>query len=238
MLVKRLSLLLLLLGLSAVCAWAQVAQPAAPQQPPQILQSDKPVEREIAGGESHTYQIKLRAGQFAHVVVEQKGIDLTAALVGPDGKQLIAIDLTNIIGTRKPLLYQAPAAGNYQMVIRANGVATLAGSYQLRLELKDTATEQDEKRLAGEQLLIEAAAMALRMDFQQSIEKELQALKLWRELADRGWEGYTLGSMSGNYEKLSRYDKAAECFEQLLAIRREFKDRRGEAANLSDLGSA
>ena len=202
------------------------------------LEAGKTIERAIAGGESHTYQIKLTAGQFAHVVVEQKGIDLTAVLVGPDGKQLVAIDLTNIIGTRKPLLYQAPAAGNYQMVIRANGVATLSGAYQVRLELKDTATEQDQKRLAGEQLLIEAAAQALRMDFQQSIEKEQQALTLWRELADRGWEGYTLGSMSRNYGSLSRYDKAAECYEQLLAIRRQLKDRRGEASNLSDLGSA
>ncbi len=215
------------------CLWLGVAAQAT-----QTLELGKPVEREIAGGQSHTYQIKLTAGQLAHVVVEQKGIDLTAVLVGPDGKQLIAIDLTNIIGTRKPLLYQAPAAGNYQIVIRANGVATLAGAYQLRLELKDTATEQDQKRLAGEQFLIEAAAMALRTDFQQSIEKEQQALTLWRELADRGWEGYALGSMGRNYESLSRYDKAAECYEQVLAIRRELNDRRGEASTLSDLGSA
>jgi hypothetical protein len=38
-------------------------------QEPQMLVPGKPVEREIAGGQSHTYRLTLEAGQFVHAVV-------------------------------------------------------------------------------------------------------------------------------------------------------------------------
>ncbi len=37
---------------------------------------------------------------------------------------------------------------------------------------------------------------------------------------------------------LSRYEKAIECHEQALVIRREVKDREGEAGTLTNLGRA
>ena len=52
-------------------------------QAPQKLLSGEIIAREIAGGQSHTYQITLTAGQFIRVVVEQRGIDLTLTLVTP-----------------------------------------------------------------------------------------------------------------------------------------------------------
>ena len=54
-------------------------------QAPQIMVPGQPVERLIAGGESHTFQINLSVGQFMRVVVEQKGINVAVALVAPDG---------------------------------------------------------------------------------------------------------------------------------------------------------
>ncbi len=232
MLMKRFVSLLWVLSLSTVFAQAQVTQDA------QKLESGKPVERQIAGGESHTYQVKLTAGQFVRVIVEQKGIDVALTLISPNGKQLLESDITDTLSTRAPLSYEATAAGMYQLVIRANGVAILSGAYQVLMDVKNAATAEDRKRIAAEQLLIEAAQLTRKKDFRQSIEKQEQALGLWRELGDRQWEGDTLRSIGGNHGKLSRYDKAAEYYERALAIRRERKDRRGEAASLSDLGAA
>jgi len=61
----------------------------------QSLTPGQPVEREIAGGQMHSYQIKLVAGQFMRVVVEQKSIDVSLVLVGSDGKPLLESDLTD-----------------------------------------------------------------------------------------------------------------------------------------------
>src|SRR5437870_3083520 len=59
------------------------------------LEPGKPIERELAGGQAHSYQITLSAGQYLNVMVEQQGIDVVVALFGPDGKKLIEVDSPN-----------------------------------------------------------------------------------------------------------------------------------------------
>ncbi|HKC89085.1 MAG TPA: hypothetical protein VKG02_24085, partial [Blastocatellia bacterium] len=58
----------------------------------QRLERGKPIERELAGGQSHSYQLSLDAGQYAGVVVDQRGIDVVIRLSGPDGKQIAEFD--------------------------------------------------------------------------------------------------------------------------------------------------
>src|SRR5271157_4440011 len=45
-----------------------------PEEPPRALEANKPVLRDMAGGQTHTYTIQLDAGQFLHVMVDQRGI--------------------------------------------------------------------------------------------------------------------------------------------------------------------
>src|SRR5215216_6424365 len=52
------------------------------------LKLHEPVERDLAGGDAHDYQIMLNEGQYMRIVVEQRNIDLVLALFGPDAKQL------------------------------------------------------------------------------------------------------------------------------------------------------
>src|SRR6185295_9593724 len=59
----------------------------------------QPIAREMKGGEEHQYQVKLSAGQYARVVVDQKGIDVVLALLGTDGKPVLEVD-NNLSGTR------------------------------------------------------------------------------------------------------------------------------------------
>ena len=80
---------------------------------------------EIAGGETHTYQIPLTAGQLVRVMVEQKSIDVVLALTGPDGKQLIERDLTGLIGAPEQLTFEAPTSGDYRLVVRPSGAAAV-----------------------------------------------------------------------------------------------------------------
>src|SRR5262245_46202490 len=49
------------------------------------LETGKPIKGELAGGQRHSYQIRLDAGQFLKVIVEQQGIDVVAQASGPDG---------------------------------------------------------------------------------------------------------------------------------------------------------
>src|SRR5262245_19182281 len=65
----------------------------------QVLTVGQPVAREMRGGEQYTYQVTLSAGQYARVVLEQKGIDVVLGLSGADGKPLLEVD-NNLSGTR------------------------------------------------------------------------------------------------------------------------------------------
>src|SRR5262249_39615804 len=49
---------------------AQIAQES------DSLERGKPVERELSGGQSHSYKITTISGQYLLIVVEQRGIDV------------------------------------------------------------------------------------------------------------------------------------------------------------------
>ena len=59
---------------------------AAAQQAVTLLEPGKAVEREISGKEAHKYRIALKPGEYAGVVVEQRGIDVVVYIVDASGK--------------------------------------------------------------------------------------------------------------------------------------------------------
>src|SRR6266513_1753077 len=56
------------------------------------LELGKPIERELAVEQRHSYQITLAAGQYARAVLEQRGIDAVVRLIGEDGISVIDFD--------------------------------------------------------------------------------------------------------------------------------------------------
>ena len=162
-------------------------------QEPQTLVPGKAVEREIAGGESHTYQISLTAGQFMRVVVEQKGIDVAVQMITSDGKPLIEADFTGTHG-KESLSREIAVGGDYRMVVRTQTATAPKGGYEMRLQVKAAATEQDKQRVEAERLLAEAGELNKRsgVTLPQALEKAQQAMSLWRGLDDRYWQAYTL----------------------------------------------
>ena len=49
------------------------------------LKLAQPIEREIAAGETHSFTLNLTAGQYAHVVVDQRGVDVVVSIFAPNG---------------------------------------------------------------------------------------------------------------------------------------------------------
>jgi len=65
-----------------------------------------------------------------------------------------------------------------------------------------------------------------------------QALKISREIGDRGAEGAGLGNLGNAFRNLGETKKAIDYYQQALTILREIGDRRGEGAALGNLGLA
>ena len=209
-------------------------------RPQQEITVGRPVSREMQGGEQHTYQVKLTAGQYARVVLDQKGIDVVLALLGTDGKRVVQVD-NNLSGTRgmEVVSLVAEVSGDYVFDVRSLEEGASAGRYEIRIDELRAATEADRTRVAAErayfagtQLQRERKGESLR----KALERYGEALRLMREASDRRGEAMTLTNIGLIYHVLSQPQKAIEPLDQALAIWQAIGDRHLEAITLSIKG--
>ena len=57
-------------------------EPAAQNKSASVLESGMAIEAAIAGGDAHDYKVSLKTGQFLHLVVDQRGVDVVVRLIG------------------------------------------------------------------------------------------------------------------------------------------------------------
>jgi CHAT domain-containing protein len=196
-----------------------------------------PVVREMRGGEQHTYQVKLSAGQYARIALDQKGIDVVLALLGVDGKPVLEVD-NNLSGTRgmEVVSLVAEADGTYQLNVRSLEKVASAGRYELLLEDLRTATEADRTRVTAERSYFDGAKLQGERTAEsrrKAIERYGEALRLMREVGDRHGEAMTLTNMGTVYNLLAEPQKALEHLDQALTVWRAVGDRHLEATTLS-----
>src|SRR4026207_617965 len=97
--------LLSLLSISTAFAQAQ----ARSQTDGLELTAGKPLEKELARNDKHSYRVELKAGQVLYAVVDQRGVDIVVTVFGPDGKQISEIDSPNGDQGPEPVVINAEA---------------------------------------------------------------------------------------------------------------------------------
>ena len=97
------------------------------------LSLNQPIERQIKGGETQTFQFKIKKGEYARVEVEQKNIDVVVSLFAPDGKLVVEMDGKDGRLWREAVSCIAEKDGAYRVEIKAYGAADKSGSYTARL---------------------------------------------------------------------------------------------------------
>lgn len=80
---------------------AQRAEPLWQLTPEQVL------ERSLTAGESHSYQIYLKPGEYLQITAEQRGIDLAITLFSPDNNPLVKQDNTYHFGGEESIYWIA-----------------------------------------------------------------------------------------------------------------------------------
>src|SRR5262245_47862415 len=130
---------------------------AAPSaQESDSLEPGKSIERELSGGQSHSYKITMISGQYSHIVVEQRGIDVAVALFTPDGKKISEADSEHLIEGSETVSVIAEASGAYLIEVRSPEKTAKAGRYEIKVEELRAATAEDKYRVAGEVIFQEA----------------------------------------------------------------------------------
>lgn len=137
--------LIMVIGVFAHCVLPQTPAPApSPNQvtePATLLEPDKSVEREVAGGMRHRYEIQLSAGQFMRVEIKPRDINLGVILNLPNGKSR---QLFQPFEASRDLVFGevAEQSGIYRVDIYTMPKAT-TGHYEIQLVELHQATEKE-----------------------------------------------------------------------------------------------
>src|SRR5262249_49713422 len=111
------------------------------------LEVGKELKQKLAGGESHEYRVRLEAGQFARIWVDQESIQASVTILWGE-KKLFEVTHASI-GSRESAEVIAEVSGDHRVVVAATDPTAPAGTYTITLRDVETATERDREMAAG-----------------------------------------------------------------------------------------
>jgi CHAT domain-containing protein/Tfp pilus assembly protein PilF len=204
----------------------------------EILEPGKPVERELAGGQSHQYRIELPAGQYLHVVVDQRGIDVVVALLGPAGNRILEVDAPNGAWGPEDMAAVVDAEGSYRVAVQSLDKNVPAGKYEIRVVESRAATQQDRQRLRakaavaqGKDLLTKRSAASLK----SALQKGGEALAQFRAAGDESGQATALDLLATANWMSGNAREALGQMEQMVALLRKLGQEEDLSAALNNL---
>jgi CHAT domain-containing protein/tetratricopeptide (TPR) repeat protein len=225
------------LPLCLLIAFAVTAQGVS--QDVTTLDSTKPVEREMKGGETHVYQLRLAAGQFVNISVEQRGIDLVVDLLDPNEKLINTQDGPNGRYGPESVVSIAEREGNYRLVVRAPNKTAPAGQYRISVIALREAADTDRAHVAAENAFAEALKLRPQRTAaarRAAIEKCQEALPFFQASGENYRAALILKVIGSFYAESSEFRKAVEYFKRVLPVFQSLNDRYGEMETLNFLG--
>src|SRR5215813_11756046 len=196
---------------------------AAPRTQENIsLEPGKPVERDLSGGQSHSYKITRISGQYLHIAVEQRGIDVALALFTPDGKMICEVDGEQAAVGAETISVIAEAAGAYRIEARSPEKTAKTGRYEIKIEELREATAEDKHRVAADALFREAEKLRQGTveEKRESVEKYHEALELYRRAGDLSKEAATLNKLGMVHLLMGEMQEVLEKCNEALQLSR------------------
>ncbi len=201
----------------------------------------KPIERQLAGSQVHSYKIVLAASQYLHVVVDQRGIDVVVTLFAPGGKKVAEVDGFNGAHGPEPISMVAEEAGSYRLEISSNEADAKTGLYQVVIEEIRKSKPQDKILIAAQQAFFEGLefdAEGSADSLHKAIDKYEEALQLFRAIDDKVREVDVLNSIGYAYAYLGEKQKALSFYNQALLLSPAVSDLGSKAETLNNIGYA
>jgi CHAT domain-containing protein len=237
--VKRLPACFTLLVVAAGRLLAQTGGGVSPLQVETMqLQPERAIERQLAGGQSHEYQLSLLAGQYARVRADQLGINLSITCIGPDGKERFTLE-TSPIGDPEDAELIADASGVYQLRVIALEPQAPDGRYQIVLLDMAPAAERHRERVAAARAFaqgMESNRQGTRQSMLRALDYFSAASAHWRAAEDRVEVAKTLYTSGLTSIEIGNQQEALEYSTQALALAQAASDPKAEARALNAIG--
>lgn len=204
-------------------------------QTQEVLEQGRVIERELAGGQVHTYQIPVTFGQYLRVTVEAPRLSVVVSMFTPAKEKIVENSAGKYIPWGVSTI--ARLSGSYRIEVTSPDASNARGSYSINVEELRPATSDDENRVAAERAVIEgrrqfAQARLGNTGSTEAMERYLakfgEALDLWRRAGDRRGEAETLWFLGNATRSMGEPEKARDYYNQALALALEIDYRRVE----------
>jgi hypothetical protein len=180
------------------------------------LQLGTPIERTIAPGQSHSYQIIAEENTLVQITVEQRGVDVVVRIHNPVGKKVGEYDSPNGDDGPENVSFVTTAKAPYRIeVTPLSREPAPAGRYEIRLIELRPATEEEIKQSKNAETL-KARGIALLGDLeglvteirlpQTRIRTQMQIAHLLWDTDDKGGLKFLTDAITGYKELLSNLD--------------------------------
>lgn len=192
----------------------------------QDLKAGGPVVGELAKGAEQRFEISLARGEFLQLSIIKGDLNLSVALVGPGGRQLIeyvshnyeTVDLAAVVDS----------SGPYVLKVRSLEIAEGTKRFELRVQPVRIAAYRDVQESVARLAL--AAASQLCADwtedsFHKTIEKYDEASRAWRSAGNFRGVAEALMKAGETYFILGNYEHALESYKKAALELRKGRDR-------------
>lgn len=171
----------------------------------------------IRAGESGRFSFTLAPGDYLGIVVEQVEIDVTLELFDPRGRKIEESDRNDRWLWEEEMALLAERPGSYELRVTASNEYSPPGSYRIRVDGPRRAREGDRARLAALRAMHDARKAYLQ-DEETRLAHLEKALRLWSELGNERRQAEILYQMGDALNRLGRYEKSVERFQQSIAL--------------------
>jgi CHAT domain-containing protein len=220
--------------LAALVAGCWPASAGSSQQPDdrQTLVRASAVERRLNADQIHSYDLALAAGDYVHLIIEQRGIAVTPRLFTGDRTAITDAFFSHLADGPIAVSMIAESGGIYRLEIEAQGASGTTGGYRLELAEQRPATAEDRGRLTAEKAFKEGERLKQRPTSEErlsGIAKLEEAAAAWHQIGDRKGEARALTAIGAGYEFGGDLQGASAYYQRAILLAQSTGNRLSEA---------
>ncbi|MEM7350735.1 MAG: CHAT domain-containing tetratricopeptide repeat protein [Acidobacteriota bacterium] len=188
--------------------------------------------REIAGGQAHTYLVRVKDNDYLSAICSQEGIDVFLEAQAPGMAEPLRIDSIEVAKGRERIDLLAATAGTARITVHPFDEAAARGAYVLEIQTIRPATARDRQIASAARLLGEgrrSKALGDAEALQTAIAKFEESLAIWQQTKDRAAQADTLIELATVLDEVGETTAAREKLARALEIFTALDDDHGEA---------
>jgi len=224
------------LAAAALALWIATAQEPAGSSIQSntrgVLTAGKPVKREIAGSEVHSYGIDLEKGEYLTLSIRPHGIELISELLAPDDTLAATTSLLHAANDPMSVAYVAEVSGSHTLRVHPTRGDAPPGRYEVEMSAPRAASAEEAGRSKAMREFAQGQKLTLTGNAEENktaITHYGNALDLFREMRDQKGELMAMTALAETHVWFGDPQEALSCYTRAIQLSHDLGDRYREA---------